>query len=71
MSCVITAQRIEINGARARTRTVDLLRVKERHLFQRLHQFYPSIPVFIHLGNLLRSQTHVVGPMEGRVVAQF
>jgi hypothetical protein len=58
------------NGGGGRTRTCDLLRVKERYLFQRLYQFYPSIPVFIHLGNLLRSQTHVIGPVEGRVLAQ-
>jgi hypothetical protein len=49
----------------------DLLRVKNRHLFQKLHQFYPSIPVFIHLGNLLRSQTYIVDPMDRRVLAQF
>jgi hypothetical protein len=59
------------NGGRAGTRTPDLLRVKNRHLFQKLHQFYPSIPVFIHLGNLLRSQTYIVDPMDRRVLAQF
>ena len=59
------------NGGRAGTRTPDLLRVKNRHLFQMLHQFYPSILVFIHLGNLLRSQMYVGGPIEGRVLAQF
>ena len=59
------------NGGRARTRTVDLLRVKKQHLLQSLHQFYPSVPVFIYLGNLLRSQTHVVDLMEGRVLTQF
>jgi hypothetical protein len=58
-------------GGRGRTRTCDLLRVKNRHLFQMLHQFYPSIPVFIHLGNLLRSQTYIVDPMDRRVLAQF
>ena len=71
MNCVNTAQRIEINGGRGRTRTCDLLRVKNRHLFQKLHQFYPSIPVFIHLGNLLRSQMYIVDPMDRRVLARF
>jgi hypothetical protein len=59
------------NGGRAGTRTPDILRVKKRHLLQKLRQFYPSIPVFIHLGNLLRSQMHVVALVEGRVLAQF
>ena len=45
--------------------------MKNRHLFQKQHPFYASIPVFIHLGNLLRSQTYVIGPMEGWVLAQF
>ena len=58
-------------GGRAGTRTTDLLRVKKRHLLQRLRQFYPSVPVFIHLGNLLRSQMYVVAVVEGRVLAQF
>jgi hypothetical protein len=59
------------SGGRAGTRTPDLLRVKNRHLFQKLHRFYPAVLVFIHLGNLLRSQMYVGGPIEGRVLAQF
>ena len=42
-----------MNGGRDRTRTCDLLRVKERHLFQGLHRFSLTPNIYNNLGNLL------------------
>jgi hypothetical protein len=42
-----------VNGGRDRTRTCDLLRVKEHHLLQDLHRFSPTPNIYTNLGNLL------------------
>ena len=67
----VSLQLTELYGGRAGTRTPDLLRVKKQHLFQKRYQFYPPVLVFSYLGNLLRSQMNVAGPIAGRVLAQF
>jgi hypothetical protein len=43
----------EMNGGRDRTRTCDLLRVKENHPLQGLYRFSPIPNIYNTLGKLL------------------
>ena len=71
MNCVITAQRIEINGGRGRTRTCDLLRVKRIVGFFWFPDFYPVLIIFNDLGNLLFARLATPVVVEDGVLIRF
>jgi hypothetical protein len=59
------------NGGRAGTRTPDLLRVKDGHQFQSVHQFVPVPIVSNDLQSLLFAWRSTSAPSPDRVLAQF
>ena len=54
----------EVNGGRDRTRTCDLLCVKENHQLRGLHRFSPVPNIYNNLGNLrfARMPTQTASP---------